>query len=39
LVEDPKVIAKKYLTSHFIVDILAILPLPQVFFPCFVNLH
>lgn len=30
LVEDPKVIAKKYLTSHFIVDILAILPLPQV---------
>ncbi|KAF9669067.1 hypothetical protein SADUNF_Sadunf14G0069200 [Salix dunnii] len=30
LVEDPKVIAKKYLTSYFIVDILAILPLPQV---------
>ncbi|KAG6786859.1 hypothetical protein POTOM_008476 [Populus tomentosa] len=30
LVEDPKVIAKKYLTSHFIIDILAILPLPQV---------
>ncbi|KAJ6723078.1 CYCLIC NUCLEOTIDE-GATED ION CHANNEL 15-RELATED-RELATED [Salix koriyanagi] len=30
LVEDPKVIAKKYLTSYFIIDILSILPLPQV---------
>ncbi|KAL9348194.1 hypothetical protein Peur_059560 [Populus x canadensis] len=30
LVEDPKAIAKKYVTSYFIIDILAILPLPQV---------
>ncbi|KAB5527197.1 hypothetical protein DKX38_021044 [Salix brachista] len=30
LVEDPKVIAKKYLTSYFTIDILSILPLPQV---------
>jgi cyclic nucleotide gated channel len=36
LVEDPKAIAKKYVTSYFIIDILAILPLPQVCFP-FVN--
>lgn len=30
LVDDPKAIAKRYLMSYFIVDILAILPLPQV---------
>lgn len=29
LVDDPKAIAKRYLMSYFIVDILAILPLPQ----------
>ncbi|ESQ37766.1 hypothetical protein EUTSA_v10028473mg [Eutrema salsugineum] len=29
LVEDPKAIAKKYLSSYFIVDVLSILPLPQ----------
>ncbi|KAL5796026.1 hypothetical protein ACOSQ2_000846 [Xanthoceras sorbifolium] len=30
LVKDPLVIARRYLSSYFIVDILAILPLPQV---------
>ncbi|TXG63021.1 hypothetical protein EZV62_010015 [Acer yangbiense] len=30
LVDDPWIIAKRYLSSYFIVDILAILPLPQV---------
>ncbi|XP_047337772.1 cyclic nucleotide-gated ion channel 1-like [Impatiens glandulifera] len=30
LVEDPYAIAKRYLSSYFIVDILSILPLPQV---------
>lgn len=30
LVEDTKEIAKRYLSSHFIIDILAVLPLPQV---------
>ncbi|KAL2468909.1 Cyclic nucleotide-gated ion channel 1 [Forsythia ovata] len=30
LTEDPKAIAKRYLTSYFIVDVLAVLPLPQV---------
>jgi cyclic nucleotide gated channel len=30
LVEDSWVIAKRYLSSYFLVDILAILPLPQV---------
>lgn len=30
LVEDPKAIAKRYLRSYFVVDILSILPLPQV---------
>ncbi|KAJ4728130.1 Cyclic nucleotide-gated ion channel 1 [Melia azedarach] len=30
LVDDPSAIAKRYLASYFIVDILAILPLPQV---------
>ncbi|KAJ6878460.1 hypothetical protein NC652_032083 [Populus alba x Populus x berolinensis] len=30
LVEDPRAIAQKYVTSYFIIDILAILPLPQV---------
>ncbi|KAL2490234.1 Cyclic nucleotide-gated ion channel 1 [Abeliophyllum distichum] len=29
LTEDPKAIAKRYLTSYFIVDVLAVLPLPQ----------
>ncbi|KAK1560580.1 hypothetical protein Q3G72_028279 [Acer saccharum] len=29
LVDDPWIIAKRYLSSYFIVDILAILPLPQ----------
>ncbi|KAL0646242.1 hypothetical protein Bca4012_044533 [Brassica carinata] len=31
LVENRREIAKRYLSSHFIVDILAVLPLPQVF--------
>ncbi|KAB1219609.1 Cyclic nucleotide-gated ion channel 1 [Morella rubra] len=30
LIDDPKVIAKRYLSTYFIIDILAILPLPQV---------
>ncbi|XP_010544813.1 PREDICTED: probable cyclic nucleotide-gated ion channel 3 isoform X2 [Tarenaya hassleriana] len=30
LIDDPKAIAKRYLFSYFVVDILAILPLPQV---------
>ncbi|XP_052192578.1 cyclic nucleotide-gated ion channel 1-like isoform X1 [Diospyros lotus] len=30
LIEDPYAIAKRYLSSHFIIDILSILPLPQV---------
>lgn len=30
LIEDSSVIAKRYLSSYFIVDILAVLPLPQV---------
>ena len=30
LTEDPYAIAKRYLSSYFIIDILAILPLPQV---------
>lgn len=30
LVEDPKAIALKYLSSYFIIDVLSILPLPQV---------
>ncbi|MQL83771.1 hypothetical protein Taro_016257 [Colocasia esculenta] len=30
LVEDPSKIARRYLSSYFIVDILAVLPLPQV---------
>lgn len=30
LIEDPYAIAKRYLSSYFIIDILAILPLPQV---------
>ncbi|KAK8583466.1 hypothetical protein V6N13_108826 [Hibiscus sabdariffa] len=30
LVEDPLVIAKRYLQSYFIIDVLAVLPLPQV---------
>ncbi|KAH9646549.1 Cyclic nucleotide-gated ion channel 1 [Citrus sinensis] len=30
LVEDTWLIAKKYMSSHFLVDILAVLPLPQV---------
>ncbi|KAL2345899.1 hypothetical protein Fmac_007184 [Flemingia macrophylla] len=30
LVDDPVAIMKKYLTSHFIIDILSIIPLPQV---------
>lgn len=30
LIEDPKAIAKRYLMSYFIVDVLAVLPLPQV---------
>lgn len=30
LVEDKRQIAKRYLSSHFIIDILAVLPLPQV---------
>ncbi|XVE73721.1 hypothetical protein DITRI_Ditri11bG0141400 [Diplodiscus trichospermus] len=28
--EDPRAIAKRYLSKHFLIDILAILPLPQV---------
>lgn len=31
LVEDPKAIALKYLSSYFIIDLLSILPLPQVY--------
>ncbi|KAL6982092.1 Cyclic nucleotide-gated ion channel 1 [Sarracenia purpurea var. burkii] len=30
LIEDPDAIAKKYLSSYFIIDVLAVLPLPQV---------
>ncbi|XP_039143554.1 cyclic nucleotide-gated ion channel 1-like [Dioscorea cayenensis subsp. rotundata] len=30
LVEDPSIIARRYLSSHFLIDILAVLPLPQV---------
>jgi cyclic nucleotide gated channel len=30
LVDDPKAIAKRYLLTYFIIDILSILPLPQV---------
>ncbi|KAI3862120.1 hypothetical protein MKW92_020600 [Papaver armeniacum] len=30
LVEDPVAIAKRYLTTYFLIDILAVLPLPQV---------
>ncbi|KAK6142738.1 hypothetical protein DH2020_023086 [Rehmannia glutinosa] len=30
LIEDPKAIAKRYLSSYFIIDVLSILPLPQV---------
>ncbi|KAJ0963018.1 hypothetical protein J5N97_028140 [Dioscorea zingiberensis] len=30
LVEDPSVIARRYLSSYFLIDILAVLPLPQV---------
>lgn len=30
LVEDPSAIMKRYLSSHFIIDILSIIPLPQV---------
>lgn len=33
LVEDPVSIARRYMTSNFIVDVLSILPLPQVIFP------
>lgn len=29
LVEDPKVIARRYLKSYFIIDVLSVLPLPQ----------
>lgn len=32
LVDDPKAIAIKYLSSYFIIDLLSILPLPQVTF-------
>ena len=31
LIDDPTAIAKRYLSSHFIVDVLSILPLPQVY--------
>ncbi|XWS35892.1 hypothetical protein CRYUN_Cryun20dG0035800 [Craigia yunnanensis] len=30
LIEDPRIIAKRYLSKYFFIDILAILPLPQV---------
>ena len=30
LIDDPLAIAKRYISTHFIIDILAILPLPQV---------
>ncbi|KAJ6795203.1 cyclic nucleotide-gated ion channel 1 [Iris pallida] len=30
LVEDPKAIARRYISSYFFIDILAVLPLPQV---------
>ncbi|XAR62971.1 hypothetical protein NMG60_11022732 [Bertholletia excelsa] len=30
LIDDPCAIAKKYLTSYFIIDVLSVLPLPQV---------
>ncbi|PIN13892.1 K+-channel ERG [Handroanthus impetiginosus] len=30
LIEDPKAIAKRYLSSYFIIDVLSVLPLPQV---------
>ncbi|XWS46221.1 hypothetical protein CRYUN_Cryun14cG0045700 [Craigia yunnanensis] len=30
LIEDPRVIAKRYLSKYFVIDILAILPIPQV---------
>lgn len=32
LIDDPAAIAKRYLKTHFIVDVLSILPLPQVHF-------
>lgn len=31
LVGDPSEIAKRYMTSYFLIDILAVLPLPQVY--------
>ena len=30
MVDDPKAIRKRYLSSHFIIDVLSIIPLPQV---------
>lgn len=33
LVEDPVIVAKRYMTSNFIIDALSILPLPQVICP------
>lgn len=31
LISDPVLIAKRYLSSHFILDLIAVLPLPQIF--------
>ncbi|KAI9073223.1 hypothetical protein K1719_044832 [Acacia pycnantha] len=31
LIDDPKAIAKRYLSSYFIIDVLSIIPLPQAF--------
>jgi len=31
LIDDPMAIMKRYLTSHFIIDVLSIIPLPQVY--------
>ncbi|KAH1079566.1 hypothetical protein GLYMA_19G255500v4 [Glycine max] len=38
LIHDPVPIMKRYLTSHFIIDILSIIPLPQVIFLAIPNL-
>lgn len=37
LVEDPLAIGRRYLSSYFLIDILAILPLPQVYRNCVGN--
>lgn len=39
LVKDPKLIARRYLRSDFIVDLIACLPLPQVFMQILIHIH